>query len=49
MMNFVSKFETYLLNQEFEIEEEEKVENSKEEVNDLLNRKEYPEGFFSEL
>lgn len=44
-----SKFETYLLDQVFEMEEEETVKCLTKEANDLFNRNQYPEGFFSEL
>lgn len=49
MSFFNSKFETYLLDQEFEIEEEEDVESSNKKSNEILKHKQYPEGFFSEL
>lgn len=49
MSIFNSKFETYLLDQVFEIEEKENVQNTSKEYEEILKRKEYPEGFFSEL
>lgn len=49
MKQFNSKFETYLLDQELEIENNEKVECLAEEQKNLESVEQYPEGFFSSL